>query len=153
MPRARKLTDEIQLLIAQMHGERQMNNHAIARALDLSESAVSKVIKESFRQSRLVLTFNRHGLTREQLAFLDERSDRESRLVSRIAKYRKDGAAVITEPAIRIFDSGSTETSQEAWAARLAAFGAKAGHHLVNLICRSACVGTSWGGTLAALIR
>src|SRR5579872_123149 len=140
MARARKITAEVQLLIAQMYAERHMSNQEIAKALEISESAISKAIKESFRQRRLLLTFNRQGLTAEQLAFLEERSAREDRLVNRIAKFEKDPAAVITQPAIRIFDSGSTETAQDAWAARLAAFGAAAGHHLLHLICRSACV-------------
>ena len=54
---------------------------------------------------------------------------------------------------MRVFDSGSAETTPAAWAARLEVFGRAAAPYLGDLISNSRVVGTSWGETFASVVR
>jgi len=153
MSRPRKITEESRLLIALMHSERGMNNKMISEELHISESAVSKALKECFDQGRLQLVFNRDGLTEKQLSALQATSAGAGELRRLLASFRKDSSAVVTEPDVRIFDSGSTETTPAGWAARLEAFGRASAPYITSLILSSRVVGTSWGKTLAAIVR
>jgi len=136
-----------------MHSERRMSNKEIGEALDISESAVSKVLKECFEQGRIQLVFNREGLTPKQISMLQATAAGAGELKRLMARFHKDFAAVVDEPDVRIFDSGSTETTPAAWSARLDAFGRAAAPYVAPLIAASHVVGTSWGETLAAIVR
>ena len=145
MSRPRKITDESKLLIALMSSEQGMSNKAIGESLKLSESAVSKALKECFEEGRLKLVFNRNGLTAKQLAALQATAEGAEELKRRLARFAKDASAVVTEPDVRIFDSGSVAATPEGWASRLETFGRAAAPYLWSLIAGSRAVGTSWG--------
>jgi DNA-binding Lrp family transcriptional regulator len=153
MPRPRKITDEAKLLIAMMSSEQNMSNKAIGEALRISESAVSKALKECFEEGRLQLVFNRNGLTGKQLAALQATAAGADELKRLLARFPKDASAVVAEPDVRIVDSGGTETTQPGWASRLETFGRAAAPYIGRLIAGSRVVGTSWGETLAAVVR
>ena len=153
MPRPRKITDESKLLIALMSSEKDMSNKAIGEALGLSESAVSKALKECFEEGRLRLVFNRNGLTARQLSSLQATAEGTRDLQRRLARFPKDAAAVVAEPDIRIFESGTAEVTAAAWASRLETFGRAAAPYIWSLIAGSHVVGTSWGESLAAVVR
>ena len=153
MSRPRKITDESKLLIALMSSEQGMSNKAIGESLKLSESAVSKALKECFEEGRLKLVFNRNGLTAKQLAALQATAEGAEELKRRLARFAKDASAVVTEPDVRIFDSGSVAATPEGWASRLETFGRAAAPYIWSLIAGSRAVGTSWGETLAEVVR
>jgi hypothetical protein len=153
MSRPRKITDETRLLIAMMSSEQSMSNKAIGDILRISESAVSKAIKECFEQGRLQLLFNREGLTEKQLAALQTTAAGADELKHLLARFSKDSSAVVHEPDVRIFDSGGTESTPAAWDARLESFGRAAAPYVWSVIAGSRVVGTSWGETLAAVVR
>jgi DNA-binding transcriptional regulator LsrR (DeoR family) len=153
MPRPRKINHEMKLLIALMHSERKMNNVEIGGALEISESAVSKVLRECFDQGRLRLVFDPQGLTEQELLSLQAAAGTRNELTQQISRFRKDSSAVVTEPDVRVFESGSAETTPKAWAARLQAFGEGVAPYVMHLIATSRFVGTSWGETLASVIR
>lgn len=153
MSRPRTITDETRLLIALMSSEQGMSNKAIHETLHVSESAISKVLKECFAEGRLQLIFNREGLTERQLAALQATAAGADEVKRLLAGITKDSSAVVQEPDVRIFDSASTEATPAAWAARLEAFGRAAAPYLWPLLAGSRVVGTSWGETLAAVVR
>lgn len=153
MSRPRKITSETRLLIALMSSEQHMNNKAIGDALRISESAVSKALKECFEEGRLQLLFNREGLTPQQLAALQTTAAGADEIKRLLAAMPKDSSAVVREPDVRIFDSGGTDSTPAGWTARLETFGRAAAPYLASLIAGSRVVGTSWGETLAAVVR
>lgn len=153
MSRPRKIGDEFKLRIALMSSEGGMTNRQIAEELDISESAVSKALKESFEQGRVRVVFNREGLTEKQLAALRSSAAGANELKRSLAAMPKDSRAVVTEPDVRIFDTENVETTPAAWTARLDRFGKDAAPYILSLVMQSRLVGTSWGETLAALVR
>lgn len=153
MSRPRKITEDAKLLIAMMSSEQNMSNKAIGEALRISESAVSKALKECFEEGRLQLVFNHDGLTAKQLATLQATAAGADELKRLLARVPKDASAVVAEPDVRIFDSGSTDSTQAGWASRLETFGRAAAPYIGSLIAGSRVVGTSWGETLAAVVR
>jgi len=136
-----------------MHSERKMNNIEIGAALGISESAVSKAIRECFEQGRLRLTFNGEGISEQELRSLRATAGIKNELKEQITRFPKTASAVVTEPDVRVFQSGSAETTPEAWAARLRVFGEAVAPYILHLISTSRVVGTSWGETLACVIR
>jgi hypothetical protein len=153
MARPRTITEDKKLLIALMHTERHMTKKDIASDLKISASAVTKVIQECFAEGRLRLVFNRDGLSARQLDSLQTMVTGAGDLRRRLAAMRKDPAAAVENPEVRVFDSGSGETTQAAWASRLEVFGRAAAPYLGDLISNSRVVGTSWGETFASVVR
>ena len=153
MARPRTITDDKKLLIALMHTERHMTKKDIARDLKISASAVTKVIQECFAEGRLRLVFNRDGLSPQQLDLLQTMVTGASDLRRRLAAMPKDSAAVVTDPEVRVFDSGGADTTPAAWASRLEVFGRAAAPYLGDLISNARVVGTSWGETFASVVR
>jgi len=130
-----------------------MTNKDIARDLKISASAVTKVIQECFAEGRLRLVFNRDGLSAQQLDLLHTMVTGAADLRRRLAEMPKDPEAVIKDPEVRVFDSGSADTTPTAWASRLETFGRAAAPYLGDLISNSRVVGTSWGETFASVVR
>jgi len=153
MARPRTITDDKKLLIALMHTERHMTKKDIARDLKISASAVTKVIQECFAEGRLRLVFNRDGLSAQQLDLLQTMVTGASDLRRRLAALPKDAGAVVTDPEVRVFDSGGADTTPAAWASRLETFGRAAAPYLGDLVANARVVGTSWGETFASVVR
>ena len=153
MARPRTITDDKKLLIALMHSERRMTNQAIARDLGISPSAVSKILQECFDEGRLRLVFNRDGLSSQELDSLETIVTGAADLKLRLARFKKDTAAVVEAPDVRVVDSGGTGATPAAWATRLETFGRAAAPFIEGLIANARVVGTSWGETIASIVR
>lgn len=153
MARPRTITEDQKLLIALMHSEKRMTNEAIASRMHISPSSVSKIIQGCFNEGRLRLVFSRDGLSGEQLDSLNDLVTGTADLKRRLAAMEKDSAAIVREPEVRVFDSGSTDTTRPGWAARLEAFGRAAAPYIGDQIANASVVGTSWGDTPDAIIR
>lgn len=130
-----------------------MTNQDIAIELRISASAVSKIIQECFSEGRLRLVFNRDGLSPQQLDLLQTMVTGAAELKRRLAGLKKDPAAVVKEPEVRVFDSGSADTTPQAWAARLELFGKAVAPYVGDLMSNARVVGTSWGETFASIVR
>ena len=153
MARPRTITDDKKLLIALMHSERRMTNQDIASDLGISPSAVSKVLQECFSEGRLRLVFNRDGLSAQQLNLLQTMVTGAAELKRRLAEMKKDPTAKVNEPDVRVVDSGSTDTTPAGWATRLEVFGRAVAPYIGDLISNARVVGTSWGETIASIVR
>lgn len=153
MARPATITREKQLLIALMHSEQRLSNKDIAGRMGVCAATVSRTLQTCFREGRLRIVFSRDGLPPDLLDSLNEQASGAVDLKRRLAALVKDPAAAVREPDVRVYDSGSHETSAAGWAARLETFGRAAAPFLGDQIAAASVVGTSWGETPDAIIR
>ena len=152
MSRPRIITGHTRQIIALMHTEGK-NNKEISAALSLSESAVSKAIRECYDEGLLSIRFRTDGIAANELERLRAEAGLKNQFTGQIRRLSKDSSAVVTEPEVLVFDSGSTETTPRAWATRLETFSKPVSQEVLRLVLRSRTVGTSWGRTLATIVR
>jgi DNA-binding transcriptional regulator LsrR (DeoR family) len=151
MARPRLVTDRKKLIAALLHSE-GLSNKAIGERVRLSESAISKTLAECYRDNLLRITFH-SGYSDGDLQTLRAEAGLSNEFTSLLRRFPKDRSAVVTEPAVMVFDSGAAQTSDHAWSQRLDTFAKAVRHEILTLILACRVVGTSWGRTLATIVR
>lgn len=152
MSRPRVITSHTRQIIALLHTEGK-NNKEISAVLKLSESAVSKAIRECYDDGLLSIRFRSDGLSADDMERLRAEAGLKNHFTEQLRGLAKDSSAVVTEPEVMVFDSGSTEATVRGWASRLETFAKPVAPELLKLILRARIVGTSWGRSLATMVR
>ncbi|MFN7937900.1 MAG: sugar-binding domain-containing protein [Bryobacteraceae bacterium] len=152
MPRPRIVTAHTRQIAALLHADGKSNKE-IGTRLNLSESAISKVIRDCYTEGLLSIRFRTEGLSAREIQILRAEAGLKNKLTERLRLVPKDTSAVVTEPDVMIIDSGSAQTTARGWTLRLDAFSKGASQEVMKLILRSGIVGVSWGRTLATVVR
>ncbi|MBL8177166.1 MAG: hypothetical protein JNK48_21005 [Bryobacterales bacterium] len=151
MGRPRLITPQTRLLAALLHSEGRSNKD-IGKKFGLGESTISKIIRECYDEGLLSIRF-RSGLSDGELERLRAEAGLKNEFTEKLRAFRKDSSAIVLAPEAMVFESGSTDTGPQDWAARLDTFARAVGPEVLKLILRSRIVGTSWGRTLATVVR
>jgi DNA-binding transcriptional regulator LsrR (DeoR family) len=134
-----------------LKGEGGWSQVAIAQKLEISQAAVSRLLVHARRRGWL------HEVSRFEPAGIAD--DRLTEL-SRLLEHSELGEALMSIGgrrrsrlhAVRIFDSGSTDTTPTAIESRQRQFGQAAALRVAEQLRRAAIVGVTWGATVSRVI-
>lgn len=151
MARPRLITPQTRLIAALLHSEGRSNKE-IGVKLGLGESTISKIIRECYQEGLLAIRF-RSGLSDGELERLRAEAGLKNEFTEKLRFFPKDSTAIVAAPEVMVFDSGSTDTGPQDWATRLETFAKPVAQEVLKWMLRSHVVGTSWGRTLATIVR
>ena len=148
-------TQRDQLILAARLYADGISQAKIAETLEQTQSSVSRLIKEAEKEKLIEIRryFNDEYLSDKDRAVLEKRLAPDD-FEEAIDAWIQFGG-VDDRPKIRIYPSGSTDTSRAAWAERLSAFSRLSAPYFLTLLQQEDVknLGVSWGKQLWVMLQ
>jgi DNA-binding transcriptional regulator LsrR (DeoR family) len=133
-------------------GEHGLSQGEIGRMLDLSQSAVSRLLKYAEHRKWLErrYRFIPDGLPADRLQYL-RRLVEPNQLIDRLTAVESETGVRVRD--VHVVDTGSSGESQKAIAARQTRFGRAAARTVADLMLRSDVFAVTWGRTISHIVE
>jgi DNA-binding transcriptional regulator LsrR (DeoR family) len=135
-----------------LFGAHGLSQGEIGRMLDLSQSAVSRLLKYAEHRKWLErrYRFIPDGLPSDRLQYL-RRLVEPDQLIDRLTAVESETGVRVRD--VHVVDTGSSGESQKAIAARQTRFGRAAARTVADLMLRSDVFAVTWGRTISHIVE